>query len=303
MDQPVTQPVTTKKSANNATFRAACLTIYQLEDITELPVLLQFLAFGKETCPTTGRGHLQAFAYAKNSMRLTQWKTIYPTAHIEEMRGSFKDNEAYCSKEGQYTKMGKEPMISGHKRILAQICDSLVENPRLPEQLAFEEPEARATVVQYTNGLYKLAQYSYGQTIKGDYTPPEVIYVWGPPGAGKTWIPRTDFDIYDVPAGSNYKWKTNYFGQPTVLYDNVTSDTINPTRFLKEIDRYPIQVETKGAFAWWKPRKIYITSVQSPDQFATAFEHPQEIHRRITSVQYISTPYQAPQDGLPSPCN
>lgn len=94
------QPVTTACDKKNATFRSAVLTIFQISEYSGLPDRMTYFAYGKETCPTTGRDHLQAFAYSENTMRITQWKKIFPTAHIEKMKGTFMDNVDYCSKQG-----------------------------------------------------------------------------------------------------------------------------------------------------------------------------------------------------------
>lgn len=92
----------------NATFRAAVLTHFGSE-FTSLPDKIQYLAYGHETCPSTGKPHLQMWAYASNSMRFSQWKKIFPGDHIEPMNGSFAQNDAYCSKEGKLVEFGIRP--------------------------------------------------------------------------------------------------------------------------------------------------------------------------------------------------
>ena len=34
------------------------------------------------------------------------WKELFPTAHIEKMKGNFAQNEKYCSKEGKLIEFG-----------------------------------------------------------------------------------------------------------------------------------------------------------------------------------------------------
>jgi len=116
-------------SATSATrgqtpFRGACLTEHQsmpewdaLEDkLTYFAYAektcqdkLTYFAYAEETCPTTGKKHFQGFAYARKAMKLTGWKKLFPTAHIEHMRGNFSQNEKYCSKEGELSEFGVRP--------------------------------------------------------------------------------------------------------------------------------------------------------------------------------------------------
>ena len=69
---------------------------------------LRYLAYGKETCPTTNKQHWQGFAYSFKVQRFSAWKKLFPGAHIEQMKGNFRDNEAYCSKESKYECFGEK---------------------------------------------------------------------------------------------------------------------------------------------------------------------------------------------------
>lgn len=61
---------------------------------------------GDETCPDTGKKHLQGFVHFKKKLRFGQLKKMLPSAHIEAANGSDKENETYCSKEKVYYKEG-----------------------------------------------------------------------------------------------------------------------------------------------------------------------------------------------------
>lgn len=77
---------------------------------------IRFIAYGAETCPTTGRAHHQAFIYF-HSMRHTGVRSLNKIGklfgpvqcYVAPMLGGFKDNVEYCSKEGALTKLGDEP--------------------------------------------------------------------------------------------------------------------------------------------------------------------------------------------------
>lgn len=48
---------------------------------------------------TNGTPHLQGFLYCKNPISFNTVKKNLPTAHIEKMKGSLKQNIAYCTKD------------------------------------------------------------------------------------------------------------------------------------------------------------------------------------------------------------
>lgn len=290
MEQPVEfEPVENEK----ARFRLVCMTIYDMQYHVTLKSLvdkkkLQYVAYGEEVCPTTGRQHLQAFAYAKEGRSKSAWIKLFKPHHIAVCNGTLAQNEAYCSKEGKFTEYGLKPMDNGKKRTLAQACEAVVAGEDL-DDVAVDHP---LPFVMYHNGLKALSRAVANKkmkTIPKDFIP-EVTYIWGPPGVGKTYYVRElEPDVYDCPAFDNYKWKDGYLGQEAVMYDNLTA-AITPVCFLKEIDRYPIQVSTKGGFVRWRPRRIYITSVHPPEELAAigGFSDPREFTRRITTVKYIS---------------
>lgn len=60
---------------------------------------------GNETCPKTGRKHLQCFFAFKSRIRANErYKKL--GGHWEATKGSEADNLKYCSKEGDYIKYG-----------------------------------------------------------------------------------------------------------------------------------------------------------------------------------------------------
>lgn len=284
---PMDQPETNKPETKHATFRAACLTHYG-DPWLSLPNKIQYLAFAKEKCPTTDRIHYQTWAYADKPMRLTQWKKIFPGDHIEQMRGTFADNDKYCSKESEMTTFGVRPMGNGKKRSLELLANDVLEAAKKakPLDLVVTDPDAAPTYVQYCNGIEKLYSMQVTRTLRE--RPPEmceVYHVWGPPGSGKTrWVREKEPDVYNVPASDGYKWKNGYCGQEAVLYDNVRASAIrDPAQLLVEIDRYYIQVPTKGGFVGWKPKRVYITCLESPWSFAHSvkFDDVREYIRRV----------------------
>lgn len=274
----------------NAPFRAAVITHFG-EPWTALPAKIDYIAFGRETCPSTQRVHFQTWAYANRAMRLSGWKKVFPGDHIEQMRGTFAQNDAYCSKESQLTCFGVKPMENGKKRTLADLCSQVVEAAEIGQHLSEVvcKPENQQTFVQYNNGIQRL--YDHAVTKKARDVPrdfaPMVTWVFGPPGCGKTrYVYDVEPNVYRVPISDKYKWKDGYTGQEAVLYDNITPTNINPVDLLTEIDRYFVQVPKKGGFVGWRPRRIYFTSLFGLELFSltAGFDMPAEFTRRVTGV-------------------
>lgn len=277
---------------SNVTFRSACITHFG-DPWSSLPDKLDYIAFAQETCPTTGRTHYQTWAYSKKAMRLTGWKKVFPKDHIEMMRGTFAQNDAYCSKQNTLTSFGEKPMENGKKRSLESLVNQVTEGAEIGKPLheIVMESDQQTTFVQYHNGISKLhamaVNYKLARVDK-DFAP-EVIYVHGEPGSGKSrWVREQDPDVYDIPQDDSYKWKDGYSGQDAVVYENMSVGNVkSPERLLKEIDRYFIQVPIKGGFTGWRPKRIYITSIYQLEHFAeqVGFSKPSEFTRRITRVQ------------------
>lgn len=146
MDQPVTKQPVTK---NENRFRGAVITHYG-DPWTGLPdTRIQYLAFAKETCPTTSRIHYQTWAYAAKVMRFSTWQKIFPGDCIFQMRGTFEQNDTYCSKEGELVTFGTRPMGNGKKRSLDELCQAVTQAAEdgiyLSQVVA--EPENQTTFV------------------------------------------------------------------------------------------------------------------------------------------------------------
>lgn len=281
---PATKPATNE----NFTFRGAHITSYR-DGWTSLPEGVQFIAWGDEICPSTGRAHKQCFAYAKKARRLTGWKKIFPGDHIEPIQGSFAQNEAYCSKENSYHKLGEPPLANGlhyGMQLVKRKAESIA-----PGETAMdiaEDPECFSEVMRCTNSIEKYISHCRHKMVKRDFTPPEVIYIYGPPGSGKTkYVYDTEQSPFRVP-DVHGSWRDGYALDEAVVFNNIESGRLTRrSDFLEQIDRYPISVPVKGGFTWWKPRRIYITSLETPEQFASVFQDPREFTRRLTKVIHL----------------
>jgi hypothetical protein len=149
----ITQGTSGTSGTGAKTFRAACITEHKNKpEWSKICDKVRYLAYAEETCPTTQKRHFQAFAYAHDKMRLTDWKKLFPTAHIEQMYRSFESNETYYSKEGQLIEVGKRPAQGWVHTDLLDVKKLLDEGKR-PLEVADEHEEHFSTVIKYRSGL------------------------------------------------------------------------------------------------------------------------------------------------------
>lgn len=114
----------------------------------------------------------------------------------------------------------------------------------------------------------------------------KVVLLYGPPGTGKTRFFWDKFpDGWSVPVGKDL-WFSGYQGQKNVLIDDFAGN-IGLTQLLQILDRYPVQLPTKGSHVWWCPDNIVITTNCHPCNWydykerASSYE---ALERRITAV-------------------
>jgi len=151
---------------------------------------LQYIGYGLEVCPETGKQHHQGWLYCNNSAKKSfkQWKKLFTALglekmHFEQMKGSFAQNDSYVSKEGKLTELGVKPMANGKKRTLLEYKKQIDDGK---DVLAIADSnELFGTFLQYRSGLHEYAQYKRGKRMEENREVPLVYIRIGPPGTGK----------------------------------------------------------------------------------------------------------------------
>jgi len=93
-----------------------------------------------------------------------------------------------------------------------------------------------------------------------------VFWLCGEPGSGKTYaaINQLAVGCTGVYIHSGTKWFNGYNGQEVVILDDLRKETFSWELLLKLLDRYPIDVETKGSMVPFVPKIIVITNPSRP---------------------------------------
>jgi len=125
------------------------------------------------------------------------------------------------------------------------------------------------------------------------YTPPrlyktEVLVIWGPTGVSKSkkaFELVQDHTFWVKPPG---QWFDGYRGQEIAIFDEFSGD-LPWELMLQPIDRYPMQVPVKGAFAQWLLQLVVITSSLPPHAWYADREFPVLERRLSHNLQMVIT--------------
>lgn len=276
-------PKANKKENNNRTARHFTFTDYDVSEEHQLELLgwdkKRYIIVGQEICPTTDRPHLQCYAQFPNAIRFSAVKKIAPEAHIEESKGSDQENYEYCSKDCKFREAGKR-VKQGVRVDIEEIKEQVLEGKQLDEVC---RNTCNLQQLRFAESLYKYMPLQYRE-------PPQVIWLYGPAGIGKT---RTVYDNHELneiyESGRDGQWFDGYYGQRVAILDEFREGWCQFSYFLKLIDRYPMRVPVKGGFVPWKPEIIYITSPKHPKETFTNHgdEDIQQVLRRITRIEHF----------------
>lgn len=280
MEQPATSSLL---PFEKAPFRLVCFTEYDVNrDMQALASNFQYLCYGEEECPTTGRKHLQGFAYCAKAQKFGYYKKAFGNTHFEKCRGDLASNESYCKKDGHWTEYGQKPMGNGKKRTLEVFCDRLKKGDRLVDCVR-DDP---VTFAMYCNGL---------RTISGMLQTPyehdcvRGVWIYGVPGAGKSHYARNRFD--DIYIKAQNKWFDGYNGEKTILLDDF--DVGKPLGHYLKIwgDKWACSGEFKGGKVHLQHHFFVITSNYSIEEMFPDDILLQDAIKRRFEIIYMGQVY------------
>nr|WCR62206.1 MAG: replication associated protein [Circoviridae sp.] len=165
---------------------------------------------------------------------------------------------AYVKKDGEFIDIGecpyKEKMTTAEKNklYLENNLEDLIEQGEL-------------SLFHYKQILVARNMYYMSKRANKERRPVRVIWLWGPTGSGKTrYAIEHAGDEYWI--SNHSEWFDGYWGQKTVILDDLRASTYKFAFLLRLLDRYPMMVQIKGGWEVWNPEVIYITAPERPEK-------------------------------------
>lgn len=224
---------------------------------------------------TEGTPHLQGYVTWKKNTRLSALKKLSPRAHWEPTIA--KEAAAnYCRKEKVFREV-----IATKKRKLSDIVHEELLSGKKPRQIMQEHSEC----VFMASSIQKAFNIMREPTV---WQVPEVHWIYGPTGTGKThsvYEREPDLSVITILNGPFFQGYDPTL--PATLFDDLRPNDIPYQYLLRITDKYKgVILNVKNGSEEWTPHRIYITSNAHPNDFAPTQEDSGQLTRRMTSITY-----------------
>lgn len=235
----------------------------------------------EEVAPTTGHKHIHIYVHFSQTYRISK-KLMKHKAHIEICKGSPKQNIAYIEKDGNILdEIGERPTqgIKSVKELKEANINDI--DPHLYNIKCKIDDKAKDEE-QFMNMLEEIE--------KDELKAPEIIYICGDSGAGKTYkaykIALSKFDKKDIgklTIENNFIQITNEKAKCYVI-EEFRPSQIKAASFLQLTDKYGYTCNIKGSFKSIRPECIIIASIIKPEELYVNEEINKQFTRRITQI-------------------
>jgi hypothetical protein len=219
--------------------------------------------------------HTHLYIHFNKPVRFSTIKNAFPSAHIEQARGTALQNRDYIAKqgkwenddkhgtkiEGTYEEWGEMPVErQGARNDLVEMVEG-IENGKTNCQLVRENPNN----LRYMQHMNQYRQDMLHETYRDVFRTMYVEYVYGETEVGKT---RHIFQMYnycEVYRVTDYEHPfDNYQGEPIMVFDEYRSQ-LRISDMLNYLDGYPLKLKSRYVNKQACYTKVYIISNESLD--------------------------------------
>ncbi|UOK21042.1 replication associated protein [Chifec virus UA13_111] len=241
--------------------RLFCFTHYGDEPIQRPGELVQWIGWGRETCPTTGRTHYQGAVYLSKKSTVTAVRKLFTGDHVELCKGDFEHNLAYITKEGELVEHGERPR-PGERLDLSGAVRAIVEGRTSVDQIVIDNPTLHARAARTLDRAEEICSRKRRRTEQTT-----ICWIYGPTGTGKSHKVHTDApEAYIKPLGDkDVGWWDNYNGEEDVWLDDFRGQ-IPYAELLTLADKWPKTVSRRcRPPVPFMAKRIWITSPLPPE--------------------------------------
>lgn len=269
--------------------RAYLLTLNEIERYPELRSYLSgyksmdYFIAAKEKAPTTGHEHIHIYVHFCSPIKLNIKKC--EGAHIDICRGSPKQNIDYVSKDGEIIEeVGNKPR-QGMATIAEVEGMTTEDRKQLPIQYA--------NIVKKMNDEDSEKQKFFemlGEIKENRLQGPEIIYITGPSGNGKTYYGyKLATEKFPIEKIGKLTLSNDFFSivnkdAECFVIEEFRTYQIKASAFLQLTDKYGYNANTKGGFCMLRPKMIIICSIEHPNELYKNEEVNSQFMRRITKI-------------------
>lgn len=217
-------------------------------------------------------------------------------AFIEQARGSEQDNWKYCTKEGNVIVEKKDDKLlqsiknpKNDEEAKQLLCDMRAMN---------EEDFEAAYPIFYMKHQALYRQFRHEALVKEQKTwdgnlKAKNLWIWGPPGTGKSRMARYGLKSYQIFSKAYNKWWNGYVQEQTkrIIIDDWPNADAGGNVLVQHLkiwaDRYPFTAETKGGHIAVEPDyQLIITSNYPIEHCFTSDEDKEAIRRRFSEINW-----------------
>lgn len=248
-----------------------------------------------------GTPHIQGYIHCnKQIYRTVVENWLGGRAFIEVARGSEKDNFDYCTKEQQVIVEKRNPKFEKELRnpLTNDDAKQIMSDMRSMDEESFEA--AYPMFYMKHQALYR--QFRHEALVKEQKTwdgelKQKNLWIWGPPGKGKSRCARIGLKPYEIFSKAYNKWWNGFVQESTkrIIIDDWPSVEGGGNCLVQHLkiwaDRYPFTAETKGGHLAIEPSYQFIITSNFPiDQCFMNEEDKKAIHRRFTEIHWDNLP-------------
>lgn len=222
---------------------------------------VKYFIFQREKGEEKGTEHYQIYIEFGIGKRFEIMKKYFPTAHIEQRKGTKTQARDYCSKEDtrisdkvyEFGTFAEERERSDLNDIIEMVKDGATDDDILE---AYPSQYFR-----YSKHINDVRQTVLQSRFKNKFRQLEVVYIWGRAGIGKTRYIMDKHGYTNVYRLTSYDHGCfdNYKGEDVILFDEFRSQ-FKVSDMLNYLDGYPLMLPSRYSNKVACYTKVYIVS-------------------------------------------